>query len=40
MKFVDYIIGKLILCFVKHLPVADAQRVFDLVLERGDFGVL
>jgi len=28
---------KLILCFVKHLPVADARRVFDLALEQGDF---
>jgi adenosine deaminase len=28
---------KLILCFVKHLPVDDAQRVFKQALERGDF---
>lgn len=28
---------RLILCFVKHLPVDDAQRVFNLALERGDF---
>ncbi|KAL1970165.1 hypothetical protein VTN77DRAFT_6570 [Rasamsonia byssochlamydoides] len=28
---------RLILCFVKHLPVDDAQRVFTQALERGDF---
>jgi adenosine deaminase len=28
---------KLILCFMRHLPVDDAQQVFDLAVKRGDF---
>lgn len=29
--------AKLIMCFVKHLPASDAQKVFDLAVEGGHF---